>query len=111
MQSNHAPGDFETGRLDSLLEDGVLTLDLVSAPAGDRPLTECEKVLLADLKKSRCGEFFPSLLYAITHECCPPALAEDLWNEILRHKTELSEAVRRNVGIAVAALDMEGLLP
>lgn len=105
MQSNHIQSDLDIGRLDSLHEDDVLTLDLVSAFAGDRPLTEFETSLLDDLKESRGGEFFSDLLYAITHERFPPAIAEGLWNEILRHKVELSEAVRRNVGVAVAALD------
>ena len=105
MQSAHIQGACEGGRLDSVHEDEALTLDLVSAFAGDRPLTEFETALLDDLKKSRGGEFFPDLLYAITHERFSPAIAEGLWNEILRHKVELSESLRRNVGVAVAALD------
>jgi diguanylate cyclase (GGDEF)-like protein len=105
MQSTCIQGDVDIGLLDTLHEDEVLTMDRVSALAGDRPLTESETSLFDDLKKSRDAAFFPDLLYAITHECFPSAVAEGLWNEILRHKVELSEAVRRNVGVAVAALD------
>ena len=105
MQSNHIQDGPDVHLLDSLHEDEVLTLDLVSAFAGDRPLTESERALLDDLKKSRDGELSSDMLYAITHERFPPAVAEGLWNQILRHKVELSEAVQRNVGVAVAALD------
>ena len=105
MQSTHFQGDLDVGRLNSLHEDDALTLDLVSAFAGDRPLTEAETAFFDDLKESRDGEFFPDLLYAITHETFPPAVAEGLWTEILRHKDRLSEAVGRNVGVAVASLD------
>jgi len=98
-------GESKSDRLDSRLEDGVLTLDLVGAFAGDRPLTEAEAALFEDFKKRRDGEFFSDLLYAITHTCFQPAVAEGLWTEILRHKIKLSQAVQRNVGVAVAALD------
>ena len=93
------------GRPGHLLEDGVLTLNLVSAFAGDRPMTEPETAVFEGLKRTRDGEFFSDLLYAVTHEWFAPAIAEALWNEILRHKVDLSQAVRRNVGVAVAALD------
>ena len=105
MESKNIQDDLETGGPSSLHEDNVLTLDLVSAFAGDRPLTESETALLEDLKNGHNGTFFPSLLYAITHQYFPSDIAEGLWNEILRHKLELSESLRRNVGIAVAALD------
>jgi diguanylate cyclase (GGDEF)-like protein len=105
MQNHGIQGDLAVGVLDSLHEENVLTLDLVSAFAGDRPLTEFETLHLDDVKKSRGDEFFTDLLYSISHECFPPTVAEGLWNEILRHKFELSGLLHRNVGIAVAALD------
>jgi diguanylate cyclase (GGDEF)-like protein len=105
MQRNPIQGGVLTGRPGGLHEDKELTLDLVSALAGDRPLTEFETAFFADLKRGRADEFFPHLLYAITHESFPPAVAEGLWNEILRHKFELSGALNRNVGVVVAALD------
>ena len=105
MQSDRVEKEVERGLSDRFHTDEVLALDLVSAFAGDRPLDESEKALLDDLKKNRGEAFFPDLLYAITHAPFPPATAEGLWNQILRHKFELSAAVRRNVGVAVAALD------
>jgi diguanylate cyclase (GGDEF)-like protein len=105
MLDNHIRGGVEAGRLESFHEEEVLTLDLVSAFAGDRALTESETVLLDNLKKGRGEGFYPDLLYAITHESFTASVAEELWNEIIRHKGKLSEAVGRNVGVAVAALD------
>ena len=88
-----------------LLIDNVLSLDLVSAFAGDRPLTEYEKTFIEDFKKSRGEKFYTDLLYAITHQFFPPAVAEDLWNQILRHKYAMSAVMNRNIRIAVASLD------
>lgn len=95
----------QADRLGGVLADDVLTMDLVAALAGDRALTTFETNLMDDLRKSRVGTFYPDLLYAITHECFPSDVAEGLWGAILCHKVELSQAVRRNVGVAVAALD------
>jgi diguanylate cyclase (GGDEF)-like protein len=97
--------ETEAHRRRGVLADNALSLDLVSALAGDRPLTEAEKNRLGDLKKSRGLRFFSDLLYSITHQYFPPEVAEDLWTEVLRHKSELSKALGRNVRIAVAALD------
>ena len=88
-----------------ILDDNGLTLDLVSALAGDRPLTEAEKVRLGNINKNRGLRFFSDLLYSITHKYFAPEIAENLWAEILRHKYELSTVLGRNVRIAVAALD------
>ncbi len=105
MPNNRMQDPMNAGRLSSLREQDVLTLDLVSAFGGDRPLTEFEAALIEDLRKSRGVEFFPDVLYAITHECFPPTVAEGLWKEVLQHKFEVSNVLQRNVGVAVAALD------
>jgi diguanylate cyclase (GGDEF)-like protein len=97
--------ETDADRRRGILADNALSLDLVSALAGDRPLTEAEKNGLDYLKQSRGLRFFSDLLYAITHQYFPPEVAEDLWTEVLRHKHGLSKALRRNVRIAVAALD------
>jgi diguanylate cyclase (GGDEF)-like protein len=73
--------------------------------AGDRPLTKTEEIRLRDFEKSRGLVFFSDLLYSITHHHFPPEHASDLWTEVLRHKLKLSRILRRNVRIAVAALD------
>lgn len=97
--------ETDADRRRGILGGSALSLDLVSALAGDRPLTETEKYRLGELKKSRGLRFFSDLLYAITHQYFPPEVAEDLWTEVLRHKDGLSKSLRRNVRIAVAALD------
>ena len=88
-----------------ILDDDALSVDLVSALAGDRLLTEAEENRLGDLRKSRGLRFFSDLLYSITHQYFPPEAAENLWNEVLRHKMELSTVLGRNVRTVVAALD------
>ena len=97
--------ETDADRHRGILVDNALSLDLVSALAGDRPLTEAEKNRLGDLKKSRGLRFFSDLLYSITHQYFPPEVAEELWAEVLRHKSVLSSTLGRNVRIAVAALD------
>jgi len=97
--------ETDADRRRGILADNALSLDLVSALAGDRPLRQAEKNRLRDLKKSRGLRFFSDLLYSITHQYFPPEVAEGLWAEVLRHKHGLSKALGRNVRIAVAALD------
>ena len=97
--------ESDADRQRGIIAHNALSLDLVSALAGDRPLTEAEKDRLDDLKKSRGLRFFSDLLYSITHQYFSPEVAEDLWTEILQHKYGLSKVLGRNVRIAVAALD------
>jgi diguanylate cyclase (GGDEF)-like protein len=97
--------ESDADRRRGILADNALSVDLVSALAGDRPLTGAEEIRLGDLKKYRGLRFFSDLLYSITHQYFPPEVAEELWDEILRHKHGLSTALGRNVGIAVATLD------
>lgn len=97
--------ETDSDRRRAILDDSALSVDLASAFAGDRPLTEAEKTCLTDRQKSRGLRFFSDLLYSISHQYFPPEVAEDLWNHILRHKNELSAVLSRNVRTAVATLD------
>lgn len=97
--------ETDKDRLDSLLSTDVLTLDLVSALAGDRPLTKAEALLLDNKKNSLGNKFFSDLLYAITHQYFEADIAKALWEEIIRHKYEMSSALKRNIRVVVAALD------
>jgi len=97
--------ETDADRRRGILDDDALSVGLMSALAGDRPLTPAEKNDLADLKKHRGLRFFSDVLYSITHQYFAPKVAETLWAEVLRHKYELSKAVGRNVRIAVATLD------
>jgi diguanylate cyclase (GGDEF)-like protein len=82
-----------------------LSLDLVSAIAGDRALTEPENIIIAAMKKDRGVRFFSDLLYALTHRYFSPSVSECLWDKILQHKYEMSNIMKRNIRIAVASLD------
>ena len=107
MTAYRSSGDDEgdADRLRGLLATGALSVELASAFAGDRPLTDDEKVRLVGLQEHRGERFFSDLLYAITHQFFAPAAAEKLWVEILQHKYEMSRALCRNVRITVATLD------
>lgn len=112
MQGSNAPKDIrlsdnenDADRLRGILAHNALSVDLVSAFAGDRPMTKAEGLLLANLKKSRGEGVFCDLLYTLTHQYFAPEVAGPLWREILRHKYEISKALKRNVQIVVATLD------
>jgi len=97
--------ETDADRRHGILADDALSLDLVSAFAGDRPLTEMEYGRLNELKAKRGPQFFSDLFYAIAHQYFAPEVAESLWAEVVRHKYGLSKMLGRNVKIAVAALD------
>lgn len=97
--------ETDADRRRGILDDNALTVDLVSALAGDRRLTEAEDRRLGHLKKERGHRFFSDLLYSITHQYYPPQIAEKLWTAVLIHKNELSTALGRNVRTVVATLD------
>ena len=97
-------------RLEPILSGRPPALDQVSAYAGDRPLTDAERAFFADVQRQRGEQFYPDLLYAVTHQVFAPAIAAGLWDAILRHKYELSEVLKRNIRITVAALDYLGNL-
>ena len=97
--------ETDADRRRGILSDNALSMDLVSALAGDRPLTKAEKKRVSELNKSRGLNFYSDLLYAITHQFFSPKIAEDLWTDVLRHKHALSTLLGRNVRTAVATLD------
>lgn len=92
-------------RLRGITLHDALSVDLVSAYAGDRPLTGQEEEALTSLRECRGDLFYSDLLYAITHQFFAAEEAPELWREMLRHKCELSEALGRNVQVVVATLD------
>ncbi len=97
--------ETDADRRRGILADDALSLDLVSALAGDRPLAKAESRRLDELKESRGHRFYCDLLYSITHQYFPPETAEELWIKVLHHKTALFATLGRNVRIAVATLD------
>ncbi len=108
----NTPGDrrpsseeSDEDRLDSLRSSGSLTLDLVSALAGDRDLGKAEALLLDSSKRKLGNRFYSDVLYAITHQHFEADTAKALWQEIVQHKYDMSRALGRNTRVVVAALD------
>lgn len=97
--------ESDADRRRGILDDNALSVDLVSAFAGDRLLTKGERLRMEELRIRRGLRFFSDLLYSISHQFFPPEVAEDLWTEVLQHKTHLSKMLGRNVRTVVAALD------
>jgi diguanylate cyclase (GGDEF)-like protein len=105
--SSHArrAGGQEDARLRGNLDPVRLAVDLVSAIAGDRALTEAEAARVRELRSQRGKAFFSDLLYALSHHYFAPEIAEGLWNHVLSNRHMMSERLGRNVRVAVAALD------
>jgi diguanylate cyclase (GGDEF)-like protein len=97
--------ETDADRRRGILDNNALSVDLVSAFAGDRSLTEAEKGRLEALRNSRGIRFFSDLLYSITHQFFSPEVSKNLWIEILKHKDQLLKVLGRNVSIVVASLD------
>ena len=95
-------------QLHRLTDQEDLSLDVVSALAGDRSLTPSEKKLYQKLSKNRGESLYIDLLFVVTHRYYPEETAKRLWNQILKHKKSVSKKLCRNVGITVAALDYLG---
>jgi two-component system, cell cycle response regulator len=91
--------------LDGLLSIDALSLDIISALAGDRPLSKAEALMLDNRKNTLGNRFFSDVLYTITHQHFEPDIARTLWQEIIRHKYEMSSALKRDTRIVVATLD------
>jgi Ser/Thr protein kinase RdoA (MazF antagonist) len=77
-----------TSRLRGITLRDALSVDLVSAYAGDRPLTDKEEEALSSLRGSRGDLFYSDLLYAITHQFFAIEEAPELWRQMLQHKCE-----------------------
>jgi diguanylate cyclase (GGDEF)-like protein len=91
-----------------LTDNKDISLDFVSAVAGDRRSTADEKALFQRLYRQRGDGVYVDLLFALTHQYYPEESAPSLWDQIINHKEQLSKTVGRNVGIAVATLDYLG---
>lgn len=99
------PSETENERFRRVMTSGVMSVELVSAFAGDREITEAEKVEILKQEERRGSRFYSDLLYSISHHYFAPEIAKDLWSEILLHKHLVSERLGRDVRITVATLD------
>lgn len=111
MDSNHIDTKASAlieNNIDRLRRSGTsdaMNLDLVSAFAGDRVMTNSEMTKIKKQIETRGGVFFSDLFYVISHQYFAPEVAETLWGQILKHKHLMSEKIGRNVRITVATLD------
>lgn len=103
MNATHAPG--EARRLRRAVDRDAIPVDLVSAFAGDRPMTPDEAARIRDLGNQIGPALYSDLLYVVSHCYFVPDLAADLWHLLLAHKFRMSERLGRNIRITVATLD------
>jgi diguanylate cyclase (GGDEF)-like protein len=101
----YAQDESATDRLRKLTTTDVISVELVSAFAGDRDMTEDEKALMRVQQDHRGSAFFSDLLFAISHHYFAPEIAEAQWKKVLAHKQVLSRELGRNVRMTVATLD------
>lgn len=92
-------------RLRRSVTSDAMSVELVSAFAGDRAMTNRERTRVDRQIEARGGVFFSDLFYAISHHYFAPEVAETLWGQVIEHKHMMSEALGRNVRITVATLD------
>lgn len=93
---------------DIIREDkGEISHRIVNAAADDLDSGSREETSreLEKQKSERRETFYSDLIYTITHQRKPENEARLIWGDLLHHKKELSEKLKRNVGIRVAALD------
>ena len=87
------------------LEENPMTLDLVSGLAGRPSIDRPGKRALERVEKGPAATVYSDLLHAVTHQFFPASVAQNLWNQILRHKYDMAYTLKRNIRIAVASLD------
>lgn len=92
-------------RLRRMVTPEVLSVDLVSAFAGDREMTEAEKSLIHSHEKNRGELFYSDLLFTVSHHYFAPEIARLVWEKVLSHKREISNLLGRNIRVIVATLD------
>jgi diguanylate cyclase (GGDEF)-like protein len=91
-----------------LSDQNNLSIDFVSALAGDRALSSNEDKLFKKLSQNRGDLLYVDLLFTLTHQYYPEETAKLLWNQILEHKKNITKKLGRNIGITVATLDYLG---
>ena len=92
-------------RLLNLLEDHTLDMGFLCALAGDRPLTQEESDKFQVLLQEQGDSLYSEMLFVLVHEMFDADKAKEIWEDILKHKFEMSALLNRNVGLAVSATD------
>lgn len=92
-------------QLFDIINNKVFTPEFISGIAGDSTSSKENKKLFERLLKEIGDDLYVKILFYITHQVFSKDEAKDLWDNILMHKCNLSEALNRNVEITVATLD------
>lgn len=84
--------------------------DLLEIDERALPLETIESIARDSTFRKRYEKKYRNCLYSLilkslTHELFAEKEAKTLWEEILRHMTQLNQILGRNVGVAVASLD------
>jgi diguanylate cyclase (GGDEF)-like protein len=98
-------GDELDEQLTRIIDADLPSLDLVLAFAGDREPSRAERRRLRRLRRQRGDAFYADMLFVLTHTFIPHEIAAARWHGLLGHRNALSEALGRDPGLAVAALD------
>ncbi|MCP4107008.1 MAG: GGDEF domain-containing protein [Desulfobacteraceae bacterium] len=88
-----------------ILNPNTLSLDIISAMAGDRCMTDDEKNLIQKLQSQHGESIYTHIIFILTHQRYSNEVALSLWKAIKRHKDKLKYKLGRNVGIIIAAAD------
>jgi diguanylate cyclase (GGDEF)-like protein len=102
---DRAAEENDTDRLRRSTTVEAMSVELVSAFAGDREMSEAERGRIHLQQAKRGSLFYSDLLYSVSHHYFAPEVAEPLWRAIVLHERAISERLGRSAGMAVAALD------
>ena len=97
--------DNNENKLFEILNNDLFTYEFISGIAGDRNLSDSEKMIYDRLLNESGDDLYVKLLFYITHQIFTEKDSKLLWNEILDHKNRISKILNRNVEISVATLD------
>jgi len=92
-------------KLFDIINNDLFTYDFISGIAGDRILSNDERIIFERLLNESGDDLYVKLLFYITHQLFSEKDSKLLWNEILEHKNTISKILKRNVEISVATLD------
>lgn len=71
----------------------------------DINLYACSPYFRKVFQKKHANELHSKIMLNLTHEIIPEPDAKLLWDKIVKHMHDLNDALQRNVGITVAAMD------
>jgi hypothetical protein len=83
-----AKDESSSDRLRKSAAPDAMSVELVSAFAGDRDMTDSERARVDARIRERGGVFFSDLFYAISHHYFAPEVAETLWGQVLSSEAD-----------------------